>query len=194
MGEKWTPRSYASGTGQGPGCGGAGKKARADRLTAKNPLRCGQHFAQARHLVRGLGQDACQQGIFLLESLHATMTTTFCLSHMKIIDVCARFWRSSLTTSRFNTLVRTHHPPPGPKSRSPARRHCLTRPTVPQSVMLERFLIVAVTDFKQKVGTARESGIESWKIRAVPRQFAPLPRAYGRIYNLRDRGRPTTAG
>jgi hypothetical protein len=34
--------------------------------------------------------------------------------------------------------------------------------------MLERFLIVAVTDFKQRVRFARESGIESWDMRALP--------------------------
>jgi hypothetical protein len=48
----------------------------------KNPLRCGQHFAQAHHLVPGLGQDACQQGIFLLKSPHATVTMIFGLSHI----------------------------------------------------------------------------------------------------------------
>src|SRR5258708_31539937 len=49
--------------------------------------------------------------------------------------------------------------------------------------MLERFLIVAVTDFKQKVRTARESGIESWETRALPRQFARLTRASSLTYN-----------
>src|SRR5260370_13683468 len=80
----------------------------------------GQQLAQAHDLVTGLGQDACEQGIFVLESLDATLTTIFRLSHTKIVDFCACLWRHSLKINQINTFVRTHHTPPGPKTMLPA--------------------------------------------------------------------------
>src|SRR5260370_5812299 len=50
----------------------------------------GQQLAQAHDLGTGLGQDACEQGSFVLQSLDATLTTSFLLSHTILVDFCSR--------------------------------------------------------------------------------------------------------
>jgi hypothetical protein len=60
------------------------------------PSRSGQQLTQARDLVIGLAQHACQQGIFVLESPDPTLAAIFRLSHAEIVDFCARVWRRSL--------------------------------------------------------------------------------------------------